>query len=282
MTLRYFVFFAFFILVVVACDNLIEDDPNPFAPTPQQPKITPVNTVVSTGGTVTFTATSTIDPVSWSVNNTALATIDSSSGALTAGTTAGTVVVTAMDANAKTATATVTITSATGQQTLVVSPASSVVTQGATITFAVANATTPVSWSVSDTRLASINVSTGAFTAGTLPGSVTVTARDDNGNTATATVTVIMETILITPSSMTFMVLPTLQPDFNATGNVRTVTFVMTGATGGYTGATINSATGQVTITAMPTALEGNQTLTVTAEDGVATPDTATLTLMAQ
>jgi hypothetical protein len=167
-------------------------------------------------------------------------------------------------------------------QALFITPENVVLAPGGTLTFTATNAKTPVSWTVSNTTLANINVSSGAFTAGTLPGSVTVTVTDATGETATSTVTITQATILVTPSALTLNAIPSTAPDFNAVGNVGTVIFTMAGTTGGYTGATINSDTGVVTITALPTLAQGNQALTITASDGIATSGTATLTLIAQ
>ncbi|QPJ61410.1 MAG: hypothetical protein G3M70_05710 [Candidatus Nitronauta litoralis] len=170
----------------------------------------------------------------------------------------------------------------TTPQALFITPENTAVAPGGTITFTATNGKTPVSWTVSDTTLANINVSTGAFTAGTLPGTVTITVTDASGETATARVTITTATILVTPSALTLNAIPGTAPDFNVVGNVGTTVFTLGGFTGGYAGATINSNTGVVTVTALPTLAQGNQTLTVTAADGIATSGTATLTLIAQ
>lgn len=162
-----------------------------------------------------------------------------------------------------------------------VSPNNTQVAQNGTVTFTVANAATPVQWTVSNTILASIGLTTGILTAGTTPGSLTVTVTDANAATATASVTIVQGVILVTPSTLNLTTLPVAAPDFDATGNIGTVTFALSGATGGYTGATMNTTTGVVTITAMPTLAEGNQTLTITASDGQAVTGTATMTLTA-
>lgn len=166
-------------------------------------------------------------------------------------------------------------------QPVIVSPASTTLAPGGTVTFSAINVATPLTWSVSNTSLASINSSTGALTAGTTPGVVTVTVVDADGKTGTATVVIAQAVILVTPNTVTLTTQPVTSPDFDATGNVGTVTFSLSGASGGYTGATIDATTGVVTITAMPTLAQGNQNLTVRAEDGIATAGTATLTLIA-
>ncbi len=167
-------------------------------------------------------------------------------------------------------------------QALFITPENTALSPGGTLTFTATNAKTPVSWTVSDTTLANINVSTGAFTAGTLPGTVIVTVTDASGETATARVIITTATILVTPSALTLNAIPGTAPDFNVVGNVGTTVFTLSGFTGGYTGAAINSNTGVVTITTLPTLAQGNQALTVTAADGIATSGTATLTLIAQ
>lgn len=154
---------------------------------------------------------------------------------------------------------------------LFVSPNNTQVAQNGTVTFTVANASTPVQWTVSNTTLANIGLTTGILTAGTVPGSLTVTVTDANGKTATASVKVVQGTILITPSTLNLVTLPVATTDFNVTGNIGTVTFVLSGATGGYTGASVDSTSGVLTVTVMPTLAQGNQTLTLTASDGQAT-----------
>ncbi len=167
-------------------------------------------------------------------------------------------------------------------QPLFITPENTAVAPGGTLTFTATNGKTPVSWTVSDTTLANINVSTGAFTAGTLPGAVTITVTDASGETATARVTITTATILVTPSALTLNAIPGTAPDFNVVGNIGTTVFTIGGFTGGYTATTIDSNTGVVTITTLPTLAQGNQTLTITAADGIATSGTATLTLIAQ
>lgn len=167
-------------------------------------------------------------------------------------------------------------------QPLFITPEKTVISPGGTLTFTATNATLPVSWTVNNTTLANINVNTGAFTGGTLPGTVIVTVTDASGDTATATVTITTATILVTPSALTLNAIPGTAPDYNAVGNIGTVVFTLSGFSGGYTGATIDSGTGVVTITTLPTLAQGSQTLTITAADGIATAGTATLTLIAQ
>ena len=136
----------------------------------------------------------------------------------------------------------------------------------------------------SPTRL----VNTGVFTAGALAGSVTVTAIDAVGNTATAAITV--------PGlALTFDVAGVTQA---AAGGASVITVTANGSGVGFTSTIANNntvsgytdlptivATGtQLTITSpatLPTAAQGDQTFTITVTDASNT-NTGTLTYVLQ
>ncbi|MEC7641484.1 MAG: hypothetical protein VYC17_04930 [Nitrospinota bacterium] len=90
---------------------------------------------------------------------------------------------------------------ATSAALIQVTPATATVVKGDTITFAATGGTGTYTWSLSNPTLASIVSTTGAFTAGSNTGTVTVTATDSNGATGTATITIANKTISVLPGS---------------------------------------------------------------------------------
>lgn len=255
-------------------------------------KVTPATVTLAKGDQLTFTAAGGTNTFTWSVNNPIIASVNSTTGAFTAGSTVGTVTVTATDANGATGTATVTIS----LKTLTIVPATSKVGKGGAQTFLVTGATVPVFWSVNNTTLGSIDVGTGVFTAGITAGVAIITVLDADGDTATATVEIIANVIIVTPASISFSSVPLTSPTFLAAGGTNTFTFLLTGATNSFSGAAISTTvlptdtTVTIDITAMPTGDtigpplvtgEGNQTLTVTATDSNGDFGTAQITLIA-
>ncbi len=272
--------FALGYLFISACEN--ESDPgDPVGPSISNPAdksiavIPEVSTLVK-GEEVTFTATGAQDPVTWALSDISLGELIPASGVFTAGHVTGTGTITATDVKGATGTATFTIV----DEILIVTPENAIVRQLGTQTFT-STGLTPFFWTVDNTSLGTMGTTSGTFTADNITGTATVSVVDAEGNTGMATVQVIASQIFISPTNLTVEDLPTTPITFAATGQVGTPLFSLTGQDNGYTGATINSATGVVSITAMPTFEEGNQSLTVTAEDGVADSATATLFLIA-
>jgi uncharacterized repeat protein (TIGR02543 family) len=251
--------------------------------------VSPTSASILVGGTQQFTATTrdaggnvlTGRAVTWSSSNTAVATVNTSTGLVT-GVAAGSATITATS-EGKSGTATVTV----GQvpvATVTVSPTSASILVGATQQF---TATTKdaggnvltgraVTWSSSNTGVATVNSSTGLVT-GVAAGSVTITATSE-GKSGTATVTVSqvpVATVTVSPVSASILVGGTQQ--FTATtkdagGNVltgRTVTW----SSSNTAVATVNSSTGlvtgvaagSVTITATSEGKSGTATVTVSA-----------------
>ncbi|MDR0574547.1 MAG: Ig-like domain-containing protein [Tannerella sp.] len=163
--------------------------------------IDPPTLLLNTSDEVTLTAVisppnATNQAVSWESNNTAVATVNSSSGKVT-GVTMGTatITVTTIDGG-KTATCPVTVEVATIPVTGVTisPPALSLGTGGKSMLTAVispANATNQaVSWTSDNTAVATVNSSSGEVTGVTAgPATITVTTAD-GGKTATCPVTV--------------------------------------------------------------------------------------------
>ena len=165
-------------------------------------------------------------------------------------------------------------------------PSVATVTIGAELTLNTLGGTSPFSWTSSNLNIGTIVVNTGVFTAGALAGSVTITAIDAIGNTATAAITV--------PGlALTFDVAGVTQA---AAGGASLITVTANGSGVGFTSAIANNnavsgytdlptiiATGTtLTITSpatLPTAAQGDQTFTITVTDASNT-NTGTLTYL--
>ncbi len=277
----FFAFLSAWIFFIAGCDNA-RDNYGPLGPnaaTPAQAAIfvTPKFATLNKTGALTLTATGGTAPFTWGVSDASIATIDSATGVLTADNKAGAVIITATDSKGASGVATVTVAAGA----LTVTPATAQVQQLGTQTFT-STGTAPVTWTLSNSAIGTIGAATGVFTASAQTGSGTVTATDARGDVGTATVQVTAAAISVSPSSFTVSTLPTAAIQFTASGNLGTVAFTLTGATGNYASATIVATTGAVTIAALPTAVQGIQTLTITASDGIATSGTATLTVNTQ
>lgn len=143
------------------------------------------------GNTSTLTATvspSNADPnVTWTSSNTNVATV--SSGKITA-VAPGTAIITAKTANGKTAVCTVTVSYANATS-VSLNKTNMILTKGntenLTATVSPSNANPSVTWSSSNTKVAT--VSNGKVTAVT-PGTATITVKSASGKTATCKVTV--------------------------------------------------------------------------------------------
>lgn len=161
---------------------------------------------------------------------------------------------------------------------LAITPSSAQVIRGGTQQFIQRGGVGAITWTVSNTALATINASTAVLVAGTSTGSVTVTATDASGRKATSAVSIIDSRIILTPSTLTLSPLGPQTATFTAVGASGTVIYTLTGNTNGYKGASVSSA-GVFTVATWPTATQGTQTLTITASDGIITAGTATVSL---
>ena len=172
--------------------------------------------------------------------------------------------------------------------TLRIIPSTATVTMAGALTLNTLAGTAPFSWTSSNLNIGTIIVNTGVFTAGAVPGTVTITAIDAIGNTATAAITV--------PGlPLTFDVAGVTQV---AAGGADIITVTANGSGVGFTSTVANNnaisdyaelptmvATAvAITITApaaLPTAAQGNQTFTITVTDASNT-NTGTLTYILQ
>ena len=265
-------------LGLTGCDNDTSDRGTPLGPSSSASviDISPSVANISRGTEQTFTAVGGTGAFTWTTDTTTLASINAATGVLTALDQDGTITITATDTNGATDTAIARIVG----EVLIVTPAAGSLNQGETLTFT-ATGVDPFFWSVDDITLGIIDTDSGVFTANGSTGTATITVIDSDGNTGTATVTILQGRILMVPSDLTFQTLPSTTIAYTTTGEVGTVFFSLTGEANDYTGATIDTTTGIVTIAAMPTDVEGDQTLTITASDGIVDDGTATLTLIA-
>ena len=167
-------------------------------------------------------------------------------------------------------------------------PPSVTLIKGASQTFtATGGAGAPYTWSLSDTALGTIGVSTGVFTAGATAGTLSVRASDSagaTGATGSGAVTIITPTILVTPAVATIpnLPIPTVAAPatvtFTATGGTAPYTYNLSTITDATLVAAIVLATGVLSVTVAPTA---DETLTVTATDAFGDTGTSSVTVQA-
>lgn len=197
--------------------------------TPPSPglNVSPKTAVLTPGKSLTFSASGGLAPYRWSSSNPAVASINSS-GTLTA-VSAGSTIVTVTDAAGTTAS-----TDSIQVRQLSITPTTGNINVGATLQFTASGGTAPYSWRVSNSFLASIS-SSGLLT-GVAAGTVTVTATDADGLTATSGA--------ITISGSTTA--PHIEP---ATANLNvgeTLNFTLVGATGGVYWSVSNLAVARI------------------------------------
>jgi len=240
---------------------------------------------LTTGGEEQLTATvapsnATNKTVTWSSNNTAVATVTNGLvKAIAAGT--ATITVTTQDGN-KTATCTVTVTAATVPVTGVsLNKTTLALTAGGeeqlAATVAPSNATNKaVTWSSSDTAKATVSgTGLNATVTAVAPGTAIITVTTQDGSkTATCTVTVIAPvTVSVSPKTPTLL-----------TNGTQTFTATVTGGPAGTSTAVTWSANGGTidqtgAYTAPATA--GTYTVTATSQADDTKSDTATITVTA-
>ncbi|MBL1277832.1 MAG: S8 family serine peptidase [Ectothiorhodospiraceae bacterium] len=143
--------------------------------------VSPSTATLTVSNTRQFSAGGGVAPYSWSSSNSSVASINTS-GRLTANS-AGTTVVTAIDANgSRGSSSTITVNAA--PVNISVSPSSGSVVVGSTLRFTASGGRAPYSWVVSNGSVARID-SNGTLT-GLAAGSVIITARDANGVTGSS------------------------------------------------------------------------------------------------
>ena len=212
--------------------------------------VSPDTAVLQVGDTLQFTATGGTAPYTWSVSDATVATIDATTGLLTAVAT-GTVTVTATDANG--------FSDSTGDivvSDIAISPSTALLAVGDTLQFTASGGTPPYTWASNNLSVATIDAATGLLTA-VGPGTTTVTVTDAAGLSVTSGNIEVRE-VLVSPQTATVLVGDTLQ--FTATGGAAPYTWSVSDTTV----ATIDAATGLLTAVA-----PGTVVVTATDADGI-------------
>lgn len=231
-------------------------DANGFADTSgaitvSQISVSPQTALLAVGHTLQFSASGGTPPYTFSSSNLAVATIDASTGLLTA-VGAGTATVTATDANG--------VAGSSGTievREIVVTPQTASLIVGDTLQFTASGGRAPYAWSVSDPAVASIDAATGLLTA-LAPGSVIVTATDADGIAGRSGAITVTDNhvIAITPSTARVRIFGTVQ-------------FTAAGGTAPYTWSLSNPAVGTISSTGLFRARRtGTTTVIATDADG--------------
>jgi hypothetical protein len=277
---------------LTACQS--ETDGGPLGPTNLTTSsanitVSPATLSLVKAGAQTFSATGGSGTFTWSVDNQSLGSIttNNNQGDFVAGNTNGTITVTATDFNGSTGTATVTITN----KSLTLTPSAVSVGKQGTQDFTLqGGATNPVFFSLSNTTIGSFAATTtnvATFTAGITEGTATVTATDADGDSVVGTVTIVSNTVTLTPAAVTSStaLAGTIFTAGGSVGDTPSFTFALSGQSNSYAGATLTPSTTDTTlatlVTTVPTLAEGNQTLTITATDANGDTATSQITLIA-
>jgi large repetitive protein len=149
-------------------------------------------------------------------------------------------------------------------------PSTTNVAKAGTLTFTTLGGTTPFAWNLANTAIGNIVADTGVFTALAIAGTSTITVTDAVGDTATASVTVLPNLLVIAPGSSTQSVAG--DEVFTATlasgSNLVTATIANDSSTSTFTLPTLAIAANVVTVTfTLPNGTQGDQTVTITITD---------------
>jgi uncharacterized protein YjdB len=285
----------FLFILLLGCKK---SDDTPLATVPEELKLTPNNTSVVAGNTVTFTptffnnqgqqASLPATGISWSSSNTAVATV--SQNGVATGVAPGQVTITIMYNTLVKGTALLTVTAATVPERITLSAASNSIIAGSTTNLTTTYFNTqgqeapppnPITYSSNNTTIAT--VSSGGIVTGVSPGTATITATLNPSTTATISITVTanQERLVISPGSANIMIAGTASftlTYFNSAGNTAPVPPGVTWVSDAVNIATVNSngfvtgiAAGTATITASVNTLSTSATVTVTANSTIAT-----------
>lgn len=146
-------------------------------------QITPSTKTLAVNNNFTFGQTGGVGPYAYSVTSGG-GSVNSSTGAFTAGSSPGTSTVRVTDSLSNTSDAIVTVNAALG-----LSPLTATITTANTINFAATDGVTPYTFAVAS-GVGSVNSSTGVYNPGATPGTAVVTVSDAEGNSVSANVTV--------------------------------------------------------------------------------------------
>ncbi|MGD8567913.1 MAG: Ig-like domain-containing protein [Gammaproteobacteria bacterium] len=208
--------------------------------------ITPRSSLIGVNQTLQFQASGGTPPYTFSVSDSGVATIDSTTGVLT-GLSSGVVQISATDANGVSDT---TNNVEVVETTLNVTPAAAVIGTGSQLQFSVAGGTPPYSWSVLDNNIASIDAN-GLLTGITV--GTTIVAVRDSANEVGLTGPIEIRHIQVEPQSATIQTSQTLQ-------------FTATGGNEPYTWTVSDDSVASIDANGLLTGLTGG-TVTVTAAD---------------
>ena len=174
--------------------------------------ISPQTEVTSVGDQIFYTATGGVPPYKWSVDDTAVAEINSNSGALLA-LSAGNVEVTVTDSLNFSATQLLTV------EDIIIQPEVAILNVGEQLSFSASGGRAPYTWTSSNPQIASVGLDSGVLT-GVAAGQVQVIVKDAN-NISTRSGDIIVQFIPsmnILPSPNLFFVGETFQ--FELVGGV--------------------------------------------------------------
>lgn len=149
-------------------------------------------------------------------------------------------------------------------------PSSVNVAKGGNLTFTTLGGTTPFSWNLAATGIGNIVAGTGVFTATQIAGTAVVTVTDAVGDTATASVTVLPNNLVIAPGSSTLSVAGNEIFTATLTGptGLAQASIANDATTSTFTLPTLTVAAGVVTVAfTLPNGTQGDQTLTLTITD---------------
>ena len=142
--------------------------------------VTPNTATLTVGDTQQFSAAGGTAPYTWTSSNPAVASIDATTGLLTA-LAPGSVTVTATDANGVSGTSgTITVNAAV--HIVTVTPNTATVPVRTSLQFTATGGVGPYTWALSNPDAGTIDPATGLFTAGDEPATTTVLATDADGD----------------------------------------------------------------------------------------------------
>jgi subtilisin family serine protease len=169
--------------------------------------VSPDTATLAVGQTLQFTATDGVVPYSWSVDNTAVASINATTGLLTAANL-GAAQVTVTDNTGR--------TNSTGNITVVDTPviaiANTVMGAGDSQTLSAAGGLAPYTWGSSNPSVASVNAN--GFVSALAAGATSITVTDSMSNSDSTTITV--KRVTVAPQLQAMVIGDSVQ--FNASG----------------------------------------------------------------
>ena len=210
--------------------------------------VSPNSATLAVGQTLQFTATNGVVPYSWSVDNAAVASINATTGLLTA-TNLGTAQVAVTDNTGR--------TDSTGNITVVDTPviaiANTVMGAGDSQTLSAAGGLAPYIWSSSNPSVAGVNAN--GFVSALAPGVTSIAVTDSMGNSDSTAITVRIVTV---------------EPQLQAMVIGDSVQFSASGGTLPYSWSVSDAAVASIDANGMLTALtQGSVQVTAMDTDGI-------------